>query len=279
MLPFEEESERSAESRTPTPEPKATSPSAPISPEELVRLLDCTRTDEEDMGFILDRATAFSTEDRGRAEEVVDTQEFRNWITNHEKSSLRDSALLIHGDYDLGDYPEISPLSALCVAFVQMLRTRPDYIGLVFFCGRHLEQRHDSNPGPSGLMRCLIAQLVRQCPAVFPQMQESETSLEDIRQSQNNLAYLISIFAEMVHQLPVSNTLFILLDGVFLYERSKYRENLLQVINGLLELTNTKLKMLVTSPAETRTRDLSMPFRKCKAILSMKSMPKHWKST
>lgn len=225
------------------------------------------------MAFILGRATAFSAEDRGRAEEVVETREFRNWVTSKERSSLGDGALLIHGDYDLGDYPEISPLSALCVAFVQMLRIRHEYIGLVFFCGRHLEKPHDSNPGPSGLMRSLIAQLVRQHPAVFTQMQEPGISLEDIRESQNNLSYLISLFAAMVRQLPVSNTVFVLLDGVLFYERFKYRENLLQVINGLLELTNNQFKMLVASPAETRTRDLSTPFRKRKAILSMKSMP------
>ncbi|KAJ0307034.1 hypothetical protein COL516b_004266 [Colletotrichum fioriniae] len=81
------------------------------------------------MAFILGRATAFSAEDRGRAEEVVETREFRNWVTSKERSSLGDGALLIHGDYDLGDYPEISPLSALCVAFVQMLRIRHDKSG------------------------------------------------------------------------------------------------------------------------------------------------------
>ncbi|KAK1530755.1 uncharacterized protein CCOS01_05858 [Colletotrichum costaricense] len=215
LLPFEEGSELSVESRTPTPEPRVISPpEVAVSPEELVRSLDGTRTDEEDMAFILDRATAFSAEDRGRAEEVVETREFRNWVTSNERSSLGDGALLIHGDYDLGDYPEISPLSALCVAFVQILRTRHEYIGLVFFCGRHLETPQDSNPGPTGLMRSLIAQLVRQHPAVFTQMQEPRISLEDIRETQNNLSYLISLFAAMIRQIPVSNTVFVLLDGV-----------------------------------------------------------------
>jgi hypothetical protein len=259
------------ESRAPTPEPGALpDPERTFTPQALLDILDSPNVDEQDMDTINDRAGGFHGEDRGRAEQVVSTSVFRDWIVHRGSSRL-----LVHGDYDINDYPEISPLSVLCVTLVQALRTRLGFGSLIFFCGRHLGQRHGENTGASGLLRSFIAQLLRQCPSACHDTLNPSISPSEIENG--DLKHLTKLFAALVHQLPNTTTLVVTIDGVLVYERKRYREGLYEVVDMLAkldeeeELTRSPIKILLTSPTETRTRELRETFSKQNAILSMRS--------
>lgn len=223
------------------------------------------------MAAVLSRAGEFPKEDRARAEQVVGTLEFRNWVVARGGSKL-----LVHGEYGGPEYSEVSPLSALCAALVQAVRTRPEFVTLVFFCGRHLDQRRDDHIGASGLMRSLIAQLLRQCPWACPDALGPDMSLGEIEDG--DLEVLISLFFDVACRLPASKTLVIFIDGVQLYERMKFREGLYQVVDRLVELADddgamqSTLKVFLSSPWQTRTRELHRIFSRDQAILSMESM-------
>ncbi|KAF3765640.1 hypothetical protein M406DRAFT_88481 [Cryphonectria parasitica EP155] len=261
----------SAESRLPISEPRALPASDnSITPQTLLELLDSTAVDEEDMDAIFDRAGAFSSEDRGRAEQVVSMSAFRDLFASPGASKL-----LVHGEYD-SNYPEISPLSALCASLVRALRTRPAFVCLVFFCGRHLGRRDDNNTGVSGLMRSFVSQLLRQCPSVCPDTLGPEISMSEIED--DNPEHLAMLFVDMAHRLPHSTTLVVLIDGVLLYERKQLREGLHDVVDMLVrlaeddELMHSTVKILLTSPSETRTHELNNTFRDHGAVVSMRSM-------
>ena len=262
----------SAESRGPTPELKPLPDAeSPCTIQKLFDVIDSNSIVQEDMDFILDRTGAFLSEDRGRAEQVVDTAKFRHWLV-HRGASM----LLVHGDYDIADYPEISPLSTLCVTLMQALQTQPGFVSLAFFCGRHLSQQGIRNPGASDMMRSFIEQLLRQCPSACPDTLGSEISLDEIEKG--NLDHLIRLFTALIHRLPTSMTLMMFIDGVYLYERRKYCEELYEVIDMLVKMVESEesmqstVKILLTSQQETRTRELNGAFRSRNAILSMRSM-------
>lgn len=220
---------------------------------------------------VFSRAGEFPEEDRARAEQVVGTLEFRNWVVTRGASKL-----LVHGEYDGPEYSEVSPLSGLCAALVQAVRTRPEFVTLVFFCGRHLNQRRDDHTGASGLMRSLVAQLLRQCPSACPNALGSDISFAEIEDG--DLEVLISLFTDVACRLPASKTLVIFIDGVQLYERRQFREGLHEVVDKLVELADDEgpmqstLKVFLSSPWQTRTRELHRIFSRDQAILSMESM-------
>ncbi|KAI0508926.1 hypothetical protein F5B22DRAFT_658718 [Xylaria bambusicola] len=263
----------SMESRAPTPEPEAQlGPERTHAHQTPLGVLCSSNVDEQDMEAVIDRAGGFPSEDRGRAEQVISTSAFRDWVVYGGSSRL-----LVHGDYDPNDYPEISPLSVLCVTLVKALRTRPGFVGLAFFCGQHLGQRNDHNTGPRGLMREFVVQMLRQCPSVCPDTPNSNISLSEIENS--DLDQLIHLFPILVRKLPTSTTLVVIIDQVHVYERRAYCEGLCKVINMLIklaedgELIHNPIKILLTSPTETRTRELYEVFRSQNSILSMRSMP------
>ncbi|KAI1108258.1 hypothetical protein F5Y14DRAFT_457230 [Nemania sp. NC0429] len=260
------------ESRGATPQPEnLPDPDRTCTLQTLLDILDSTDLDEQDMDIVIDRAAVFPEADSGRAEQVVSTSVFRDWVVY--KGSSR---LLIYGDHGDNDYPEISPLSALCVTLVKALRTRPNFVSLVFFCGRHLGRGHDENTGTSGLMRSFIVQLLRQCPSAYPDTLDLQASLSEIEN--DNLEYLTNLFAGLVRQLPTSTTLVVMIDGVLVYERQEHREGLYEVIDMLTELAEDEellhnpVKILLTSPTQTRTKKLHETFRGKNGILSMGSM-------
>ncbi|KAK5637229.1 hypothetical protein RRF57_012942 [Xylaria bambusicola] len=263
----------SMESRAPTPEPETQlGLERTCPPQGPFDILCSSNVDEQDMEAVIDRAGGFPDEDRGHAEQVINMPVFRDWVVYRGSSRL-----LVHGDYDPNDYPEISPLSALCVTLVKALRTRPGFVGLAFFCGQHVGQRHDHQTGPRGLMREFVVQMLRQSPSACLDTLGSSRSLSEIENS--DLNQLIQLFPSLVRKLPTSTTLVVIIDQVYVYEQREYCEGLCKVINMLVklaedeELIRNPIKILLTSPTETRTRELYEVFRNQNSILSMRSMP------
>ncbi|KAI6093318.1 hypothetical protein F4821DRAFT_78965 [Hypoxylon rubiginosum] len=256
------------------PEPGALPyPERTCIPQSLLALLGSSNVDEQDMDTILDQAGGFPNEDWGRAEQVLSTSAFQDWFV--DRGSRR---LLVHGDYDVNDYPEISPLSKLCTAIVQKVRTRPNLVGLVFFCGRHLDQRHNENIGASGLVRSFIAQLLRQCPSTcWGYTLDPDISLTEVENG--DLEHLTKLFTTLILHSP-RTTFMVVIDGVLAYEQEEYCEGLYKVVDMLCKLAEDEvlsyyvpIKILLTSPTETSDGELRERFQRHHAILSMTAMP------
>ncbi|KAJ4392293.1 hypothetical protein N0V93_005918 [Gnomoniopsis smithogilvyi] len=256
----------SKESESPTPEP-----STVCTAQILTELLGSTDVDEDDIEAVSDLVGTFDEEDRARAEQIVDTSAFREWMVARGPSKL-----LIHGDYDNADYPEVSPLSGLCADLVQTVRTRPDFVGLVYFCGRHFNPRWDNNAGPRGLLRSLIVQILQQCPSACPDTLDADMSLGEIEDG--DFEILLRLFTVVACRLPVSKTLVVLIDGVQLYEQSRFQVGLHQFVDELIELADDQgpmqstLKIFMSSPIQTRTKEIYRAFSRGRAILEMGTM-------
>lgn len=95
-------------------------------PRDMRELLRIPNLDEAVLSHVLSRAGGLKPEDRGRAEHVVDTHQFKDWVLGQQMMKL-----LVHGDFDLAD--NVSPFSVLCATLVRALRNRRGYVGLVFF--------------------------------------------------------------------------------------------------------------------------------------------------
>jgi hypothetical protein len=218
------------------------------------------------MEFIMDRAGSLPFEDRGRAEQVVATPQFRDWMVNREATKL-----LVHGDFDSAEY--VSPLSFLCTNIVQALRSRSGFVTLVFFCGRHAS-RDGENIGGVALIRSFIAQLLRQYPSC-PSTLDPNISLNEVETG--NLRQLCELFSILARQLPPTMMLVCAIDGIMFYERSDFWKDMDEVLVALLELAEDDVRMkapvkvLLTSPKETRS--LSEFFQSSGALLSMAPIP------
>lgn len=238
-----------------------------LTPRELWSRLGIPNFDETDLQHMASRAEEMFHQDRGRAQQVVTTQLFRNWL-----GSPNSSKLLVHGDFKTAG--DVSPFSTLCAVLAHTFRESGRYISLVFFCGRHLAW--DEHHGGVVMMRSLIAQLLRQFPAQYfqPDSQMFIQSM-DLRSVES----LCSLFTHLVGQIPPRTPVICIIDSVNLYETDDYLDDLASVILSLVSLVDDgsrggrpPLKLLLTSPRPTvevrRIFDLDP-----QGLLHMESLP------
>ncbi|RYP66421.1 hypothetical protein DL771_007830 [Monosporascus sp. 5C6A] len=227
----------------------------PWTPRELWSHLHIPNLDETDLQRVLRSAGETILEDRGRAEQVVATPHFRAWIVSPGSAKL-----LVHGDFDgtaAANRP-VSPFSVLCATLVKALRLSSSggtTISLVFFCGCHLA--YDEYRGGRGMIRSLVAQLLRQFPVgtIEP---DSGVAMEEVERG--NVAQLCRLFVYLVRQLPARTTAFCLIDGINEYESEEYLHGMDAVVMALLGLVDetgdgqsgrAKFKLLLMSPQPT----------------------------
>lgn len=196
----------------------------------------------------MSRAGSLLFEDRGRAEQLIGTRQFGNWVLDQDMNKL-----LVHGDFDTEN--SISPFSVLCTSLIQALRPRSGLITLVFFCGCHLKP-HDEYPGPITMIRSFIAQILEQHPFT-PDNLANEVNLAGVEAG--DIPQLCKLFACLARQLPATTTVFCIIDGVQFYERDQYWKDMDEVLCCLFELAEdddkemrATLKILLTSPKPTR---------------------------
>ncbi|KAI1748401.1 hypothetical protein F4782DRAFT_534505 [Xylaria castorea] len=226
----------------------------PWTPRELWSRLHIPNFDETDLQHILHNAGDTILEDRDRAEQVLATQHFRAWIVSPNSAKL-----LVHGDFadTAAANRPVSPFSVLCATVVKALRlsvAEGKVISLVFFCGCHLANGEYSGGG--AMMRSLIAQLLRQFPAVSI---ESDPGVVIQEVERGDLKQLCALFVYLVRRLPARMTVFCLIDGINECESEEYLHSMDAVVLALLFLVNesttrpwmAKFKLLLMSPQPT----------------------------
>ncbi|KAK4448914.1 hypothetical protein QBC34DRAFT_100872 [Podospora aff. communis PSN243] len=253
-----------------------------IYQEDLWAMLNMYDIDIEDMDDIEKQQGHLDAQERARAEQIVHTQIFQDWIVSPESSKL-----MIHGNFSSGCMMETSSLSVFCTALARAFRSRQRYLALVWFCGRHMGS-NDSDESSDGLddldddssdeyhhchffhrdgpgikagtlrkmVRSLIAQLLSDHDFGYSNPMNPDTDLPLIEEG--DLSELALLLRWLVLQLPEDITLVFLIDGIVFYERDEFEEPMLDVLGDILGLTvasdvSATVKVLVTSPWPTST--------------------------
>lgn len=231
-------------------------------------LLNIANIDLIDLQNITERRQTMPLKYRSRAEKIVNTQQFRDWAVLPTSREL-----LVHGDLMFATTNKISALSLLCATLMQALRTRQNYISLVFFAGCHVDE-DDGHSGGHAMMRSMIAQLLRQNSFDLTTL-STEVDLEHV--SDGDLNPLFELFSWLVRCLPDHVTVVCLIDGLIYYETDEFEEGTLAVLGFLLGLVRDadlkpSMKLLGASPSPTDTvRELFSNEDEC--FLSMAELP------
>ncbi|RFU34145.1 hypothetical protein B7463_g2238, partial [Scytalidium lignicola] len=239
--------------RSISPMPRAASPYLPpllppvalwsISRQELWAILNIGRLEEDDLAFVDGRRARLPSDERARAEQIVQCHEFKEWILF--PTSIK---LLVHGNFKDRHY--VSALSLFCSSLYRNLQeASPRFVPLIFFCSRHV------SPGDGGrtMIKSLIAQLLWLRPFdTSPLRQDDVASIQ-----QGDLYQLCNLFWWLVRQLPAEATVFCLIDGIGFYEREEFIEGMEPVLSNILvqmadNTISTAIKVLITNPSSTR---------------------------
>lgn len=222
--------------------------------EDIRSLLGIPVLDVPDMKYVLEKMGVYLLHhDRnGRALQVVDSTEFKDWILEPKSKKL-----LVEADYTNKYNYTKSPLTVFCASLTQALRGRSDCISLVFFCGEH--DVHDAYPGPVNMIRSFIDQLLWQDPTCIDGLSQ-DVALDRVRTG--DFKELCNLFSFLVRKIPSHITIFCVLDHIQVYDhRDQYRPHLMEAVQVLLDLAEHRdpgpqatMKIFFTSPIKPSLR-------------------------
>lgn len=225
----------------------------------------------EDMEMVSRKAYLVPSEHRERAEQVVATWAFKEFITVPSSS-----VLLVHGDFNEGTH-HISALTSICWALNGALNGMEGFKTLTFFCGCHVEpDKGGQTTGGQGMIRSLIAQLLQQ-HEFDTRLLHEQVNLDAV--AAGDLGWLCHLFVWLACHLPQRTTLICLVDGINFYEREEHIDGVCVVLDCLLETTRDErllgvLKVLVTSPVPTTIVRQHAAFYDGLNTVNMASLPK-----
>ena len=221
-------------------------------------------TAAEDASSILRIISSLSSGSQDRAVALIKSPTMQTWLT-----SAVSLPLLVNGHmFSAEGETRQSPLSYFCAKLVDSIfprntssqtRTDRSVFAVRWFCGQHTNM-YDYGPGmtdydahPPGMLNNMLAQLVTQileCP-FLPQLEDLSLTRHDPQ-----FIELCSLFNLLVRALPRGSILFVVIDGISYYEDEERREECMEVLSTLTELTRESsesangclVKLLVTAP-------------------------------
>lgn len=242
-----------------------------ISQDTLRSFIDAFDLDVADATFVMDKKEQLPAKDRARAEQIIHTQLFRNWIV-----SASSAKLLVHWDFQRPKtVAEVSPLSIFCTAMAQSLRAKDRFVSTLWFCGRHIDESEPgARAGGRAMLSSLVDQLLRQF-AFDTRPLHNDVDLESLQEG--SLEALTALLCSLVRQIPPTMTLFFIVDGAVLFEREEFEAEALPVFLSLIRLvTDTSVaasvKVLFTSTPGTDI--VRGAFEQEDLILSVDSLPR-----
>lgn len=172
----------------------------------------------DDRYAVLQKRHLFKKQSLAQASHLVMTEEFQHWLKGPDSSFL-----LVDGHCSEIN-GKVSAMSIFCAALSESLSGLPrkTHALLSFFCGQHASD-DDTFPGPVGMIRSLICQLVLLWPGdSLPSLEflnEDEGRLWDRVQHMETSA-LCDVFEELVWRLPARATVYCIVDGISQFETS-----------------------------------------------------------
>ncbi|EFQ34617.1 hypothetical protein CGRA01v4_14054 [Colletotrichum graminicola] len=206
---------------------------------------------EKDLVTAMIDAQNVCTEDMtNRAMLVLRNNSFAAWL-----QSTSSQILYLNGRMDLSPEQEAaSPLTLLSCSLVQRLRQSDRSLPLVYLCGRH-NRPNDPYMGPSGIMRCLNAQIAQSLTPREVDLSGINLSVVDGVRGQQ-LEALFTLFRLFLLS-ATGKVVFVILEGVSWLEVGRHVQGLGAVVSFLWYLVHELnqqghrviLKVLVTNSA------------------------------
>ncbi|EMD86518.1 hypothetical protein COCC4DRAFT_115804, partial [Bipolaris maydis ATCC 48331] len=228
----------------------APAPGCHMNQEMLRNIIATFDLDFDDVAFVMDKKGQLSGKDMARAEQIIHTRLFQNWIV-----SASSSKLLVHWDLSQSRrIAEVSPLSVFCMTLVQTLRTKDRFMSALWFCGCHVDESEPgARTGGHAMLLSLIDQLLRQFQF---DTRSLYNDIDLVSLGEGGLEVPIKLLDSLVRQLPPHITLFIIIDGVVLFEREQFVDEALEVFASLIRLVvdasvMASVKVLFTSTPGT----------------------------
>ncbi len=261
-----------------TPRDRSPFPGADQNQERIRRrlgdLLRVFRVDGEaetatrDASILLHIVDNLSSGSQDRAVALISSPVLQEWLTSTISLSLIVNGQMFSSEEEIRQ----SPLSYFCAKLVDSIlppstssqtpKFRAVFV-LRWFCGEHTNF-YDYGPGktdydahPPGMLSNMLVQLIVQlleCPSL-PQL-----SHLSIPNNDPQLSELCDLFKLLVEALPRGSILFIVIDAISYYEDEERREECMEVLSTLMEMTRggpgfaseCLIKLLVTSPLRSR---------------------------
>lgn len=235
--------------------PRGPSPSLGAGPDQmrsrqrlgdLLEALSCvTDTAEKDASILLNVIGNLSLGSQDRAATLIMLPTLQQWMT-----STVSSPLIVNGQmYSSEEETRQSPLSYFCAKLVDSVlppkmttrsATSRGIFAVQWFCGQHTNV-FDYGPGlsdydahPPGMLSNMVGQLITQLLRfpLLPQLNHIPVIRGD-----PPLSELCSLFTSLVEALPTGSILFILIDGISYYEDKNRREECMEVLSMLTNMT------------------------------------------
>ncbi len=234
---------------------------------DLLRILSFDCVDDaaaKDTSVLLHIVGNLSSGSHDRAVALITSPVMQKWLTSTVSLPLIVNGQMFASEGEIRQ----SPLSYFCAKLVDSIlppktssqtpRNRTVF-AVRWFCGQHTNL-YDCGPGltdydahPPGMLSNLLAQLIIQlldC-SFLPQLDHLSLPKNDPQ-----LSELCNLFQLLVGALPRGSILFIVIDGISYYEDDERREECMEALSTLTELTREGsdftngclIKLLVTAP-------------------------------
>ncbi|EHK20110.1 uncharacterized protein TRIVIDRAFT_48011 [Trichoderma virens Gv29-8] len=253
------------------PQAQILAPQWYISQPNLRQVLNMFDVDLKDLAYVADKKGQFPPKQRLLAEQIVNTQPFRNWVVSPTSSKL-----LIHWDSRLPKViAGVSPLSVFCMTITKALRAKERFLSMLWFCGRHVEAEESGGcVGGRAMITSLIDQLLRQHTFEVHLLSSTTINLSGLQEG--NLNTLIELLCYLVRQLPPTVSVFFVIDNAAFFERDEFESDALKIFSILIRLSQdtsipASIKVLFAStPGTTIIRSA---FENEDLILNVEGLP------
>jgi len=232
-------------------------PTKPITPQttspvQLISLLEVPLEQEVcDLDFVLRQSKAFDTTSKAYGAIVISNPRFQRWMAATESDLIH-----VDGHLDPSRFGKTSPISYFCANLARLLEDSPTSITLHFFCGQHVAS-NDGLQGPRGLIRSLLAQLLRAWPA--PILHGVDLAGFTGQHASIPIEDLCQIFELLLRQIPIHCTIFCIIDDFAQFEKERWDDeywHVLRMLGTLIVGQEFGIRFLVLITSSTKSKRL-----------------------
>lgn len=193
---------------------------------------------------MLRQADEFDSVSKETGVVILASERFQAWLRAGKSD-------MIYVEGRGGSYDAVSPTTHFSADLIRLFVDSPATITLHFFCGQHFAS-NDDLCGPGGLIRSLLAQLLRKWPVAAPI--DLDAAFRD-QYELTEVEFYLKCFRDLIDQLPTCFTVICVIDDVPKLEKEKYyhlRELVMgELCNVVFELCRRRplrFKLLMASP-------------------------------
>lgn len=208
-----------------------------------------------DLAMIMRQSQELDTTANSCAATILASQQFITWMATPSPGLV-----YIEGKFDSSIFGKISPISYYCGNFIRLLDEDPARVTLFFFCGQHVAA-NDPLSGPRGLVKSLLAQLLRKWPGgCFDCNMDEFMAVPAFHTSQPsmNMQELCQIFHRVLSQMSSDITIYCVIEDISRLDKDGWNEDyckLLAMLNDCIyhqAASMIQFKVMMTSPTRSK---------------------------